>query len=67
MAFLIISPGSLGGLFEFEMMALSDERGPDIDGGIKSALASHLVCLSLAWVKAFVVLTGGHCGVVTAA
>lgn len=41
MAFLIISPGSLGGLFEFEMMALSDERGPDIDGGIKSALASH--------------------------
>lgn len=33
------------------MMALSDERGPDIDGGIKSALASHLVCLQLSMGK----------------
>lgn len=68
MTFLIISPDSLGELFKFEMMALSDERGPDIDGWIKSALASHLAHLqfsmgeSLCGVNCWT-LWGSHCSI----
>lgn len=68
MTFLIISPDSLGGLFEFEMMALSEERGPDIDRWIKSALASHLVFPQLSMGKSLCgvnwwTLWGCHCSI----